>query len=185
MVMKPEPFFAAVESLRQRRPVASERVILLSPRGQRLGHELAVRLARYDRLILLCGRYEGVDERVRKGLADEEVSVGDFVVSGGEIPALLVIDSVARHVPGVLGNEESAADESFADGRLDHPQWTRPADFRGMKVPDILLSGDHEAVRRWRQRAAAEETREKRPELLDEDERSTAPEGRSRGMSWM
>lgn len=166
MVLKPEPFFEAVARIRERRSAASERVVLLSPQGPRLDHDACRRLSGYDRVILLCGRYEGVDERVRLGLADEELSVGDFVATGGEVPALLVIEAVARWVPGVLGNEDSAAEDSFALGRLDHPHWTRPAEFRGMRVPDILLSGDHGAVGRWRADKALEATRAKRPDLL-------------------
>jgi tRNA (guanine37-N1)-methyltransferase len=174
MVMKPEPFFEAVRWVRDRWPAENERVVLLSPQGTRFDHAHAARLARTDRVILLCGRYEGIDERVREGLADEELSVGDFVVSGGEIPALLVLDAVARLVPGVLGNEESAAFDSFAEGRLDHPHWTRPAEYRGMRVPDVLLSGDHEAVRRFREERSWEATRAKRPDLMQ----------KGRGQSW-
>ncbi len=174
MVMKPEPFFDAVQWIRDRWPAENERVVLLSPQGTRLDHAEAERLARYDRVILLCGRYEGIDERVREGLADEEISVGDFVVSGGEVPALLLLDAVARLVPGVLGNEESAAADSFARGRLDHPHWTRPAEYRGMRVPGVLLSGDHEAVRRFREERSWEATRAKRPDLTQ----------KGRGQSW-
>lgn len=166
MVMKPEPLFEAVRWIRDRWPAEHERVVLLSPQGTRLDHAHAARLSRTDRVILLCGRYEGIDERVREGLADEELSVGDFVVSGGEIPALLVLDAVARLVPGVLGNENSAAFDSFAEGRLDHPHWTRPAEYRGMRVPEVLLSGDHEAVRRFREERSWEATRAKRPDLM-------------------
>ena len=184
MVMKPEPLFEAVAWIRRSWPSASERVVLLSPQGAPLDHRAACRLALHDRLILLCGRYEGVDERVREGLADEEISVGDFVVTGGELPALLVLDAVARQIPGVLGNAASAADESFARRRLDHPHWTRPADYRGMRVPEVLLSGDHEAVRRWREEKADEATRAKRPDLLKENSESKTPEGRGRGVSW-
>lgn len=184
MVMKPEPLFEAVDWVRGSAPAASERVVLLSPQGTPLDHDVACRLAGHDRLILLCGRYEGVDERVREGLADEEVSVGDFVVTGGEIPALLLLDAVARQIPGVLGNAASASDDSFAQGRLDHPHWTRPAEYRGMRVPEVLLSGDHAAVRRWRDEKAQEATRAKRPDLLNEHSQSTAPKGRGRGVSW-
>lgn len=174
MVMKPEPLYDAVRWIRDRWPAESERVVLLSPQGSRLDHAQAVRLAGYDRVILLCGRYEGVDERVREGLVDEELSVGDFVVTGGEIPALLVLDAVARLVPGVLGNRASATEESFAEGRLDHPHWTRPAEYRGMRVPEVLLSGAHEAVRRWREERSWEATRAKRPDLMQ----------KGRGQSW-
>jgi tRNA (guanine37-N1)-methyltransferase len=184
MVLKAEPLFEAVDWIRGDVPAASERVVLLSPQGTPLDHRTACRLAGYERLILLCGRYEGIDERVREGLADEEISVGDFVVTGGEIPALLLLDAVARQVPGVLGNAASASDDSFSRGRLDHPHWTRPAEYRGMRVPEVLLSGDHEAVRRWREERAEEATRAKRPDLLKEDSQSTAPGGRGRGVSW-
>lgn len=166
MVLKPEPLFDAVAWVRERYPSPRDRVILLSPQGVPFDHAAAARLAGYDRLILLCGRYEGVDERVRTDLADEEVSVGDIVLTGGELPSLVLIDAVSRLVPGVLGNQESAAAESFASGMLDHPSYTRPAEYRGLSVPSVLLSGDHGAITRWRRSAAAEATREKRPDLF-------------------
>jgi len=183
MVLKPEPFFEAVSWLRSRFPSGRERVVLLTPQGAPLDHAAASRLATYDRVVLLCGRYEGIDERVRSGLADEELSVGDVVLTGGELPALLVIDAVARLVPGVLGNAESASSESFASGRLDFPSYTRPAEYRGLPVPPVLLSGDHGAIARWRDERAAEATREKRPDLIDVSKRVTASTGRRRGTS--
>lgn len=164
MVMKPEPWFAAVESLRVRGNPG--RVILLTPQGQRLNQRHVQRLASEDRLIILCGRYEGVDERVREHLADEEVSVGDFVLSGGEPAAALLVDAVVRLQPGALGSAESTVEESFADGLLEYPQYTRPPEFRGWRVPDILLSGDHGAVERWRRERQIERTRDRRPDLL-------------------
>ncbi len=166
MVLKPEPFYGAVEWIRSRYPSASDRVILLSPQGSRLDHAAARRLADHDRLILLCGRYEGVDDRVRGGLADEELSIGDVVLTGGELPALVVVDTVSRHLAGVLGRAGAAQEDSFSRGGLDHPQYTRPPVFRGMEVPQVLLSGDHEAVRRWREGRAFDATRAKRPDLL-------------------
>lgn len=168
MVLRPEPLFDAVEWIRRRHPAVGDRIVLLSPQGTRMGHDGARRLAGYDRLVLLCGRYEGVDERVREGLADEELSIGDTVLTGGEIPALVVIDAVSRFVPGVLGRAEAAHEDSFADGRLDSPYYTRPAEFRGRTVPEVLLSGDHQAIARWRARKALEATKTKRPDLLEE-----------------
>ncbi|HEX4825692.1 MAG TPA: tRNA (guanosine(37)-N1)-methyltransferase TrmD [Candidatus Polarisedimenticolaceae bacterium] len=167
MVLKPEPFFDAVAWIRERTPAASERVVLLSPQGARFDHEAARRLAGYERVILLCGRYEGIDERVAERLADEELSVGDVVLTGGELPAMMIVDAVSRLVPGVLGNDASAPQESFAEGLLDHPSYTRPASFRGFDVPAILLSGDHGAVARWRAERSRAATARKRPDLID------------------
>jgi tRNA (guanine37-N1)-methyltransferase len=162
MVMRPEPIFAAVEAVREE----GSHVVLLSPRGTRFDHALAARLAALKHLILVCGRYEGVDQRVADHLADEEVSIGDYVLAGGEVAALVVIEAVARLVPGVVGNPESLRAESHAAGLLEYPQYTRPAEFRGWKVPDVLVSGDHGAVERWRSQRAEELTRERRPDLL-------------------
>lgn len=162
MVMKPEPVFAAVESLGE----GKRRIVLLSPAGRRLDQALARELAREPWLILVCGRYEGVDERVVEGLPAEEVSIGDYVLSGGEIPALVVLEAVTRLVPGVVGREESLVRESFEDGILDHPHYTRPREFRGMAVPAVLLSGNHAETERWRRTAALEKTRRNRPDLL-------------------
>jgi len=162
MVMKPEPIFAAVEALGP----GPKRIVLLSPAGRRLDQALVRDLAREPWLVLICGRYEGVDERVVEGLGAEEVSIGDYVLSGGELPALVVIEAVARLVPGVVGKEESLLRESFEEGLLDHPHYTRPAEFRGMRVPEVLLSGDHAAIERWRREAALEKTRRNRPDLL-------------------
>jgi tRNA (guanine37-N1)-methyltransferase len=162
MVMKPEPVFRAVESLGE----GSRRTILLSPAGRRLDQPLVRELAAEPWLVLIAGRYEGVDERVVQGLPAEELSIGDYVLSGGEIPALVVLEAVTRLVPGVVGKEESLTRESFEDGMLDHPHFTRPQDFRGMRVPDELISGDHAAIETWRRRAAEEKTRRNRPDLL-------------------
>jgi tRNA (guanine37-N1)-methyltransferase len=162
MVMKPEPFFAAVESLDPDRG----RVLLLSPAGRKLDQALVRELANEEHLTLLCGRYEGVDERVVEGLPAEEVSIGDYVLAGGEMPALVVIEAVTRLVPGVIGKEESHERDSFTEpGLLDHPHYTRPAEFRGMAVPAVLLSGHHGEVERWRREAAREKTRRNRPDL--------------------
>ena len=163
MVMKPEPLVSAIEDIRAHSPEA--RVVLLSPHGAVLTQEKAAELAQREDLVLVCGRYEGVDERV-KSFIDEELSVGDFTLSGGEPAAMVVIDAVARLIPGVLGNEKSAADESFSNGLLEYPQYTRPEDFRGMKVPEVLLSGDHERIKQWRREASFQRTLDRRPDLL-------------------
>lgn len=180
MVMKPEPFFAMVERITAERG-CPDALLLPSPQGTPLTHAVVERLSRLEHLVVLCGRYEGVDDRVRQGLGAEEVSVGDFVVSGGELPALLLVDAVARLVPGVVGDGQSVVEESFVRGRLDHPHYTRPAEFRGMRVPEVLLSGHHAAIRRWRKREALRATLERRPDLLaqaplDEEERALVRE---------
>jgi tRNA (guanine37-N1)-methyltransferase len=163
MVMKPEPLFAAVESLDPDRG----RVLAMSPAGRRLDQVLVRELALEPHLTILCGRYEGFDERVIEGLPAEEVSIGDYVVSGGELPALILIEAVGRLVPGVIGTEASHQQDSFsAPDLLDHPQYTRPQDFRGMRVPDVLVSGDHAAVEAWRRDAAAAKTARNRPDLV-------------------
>lgn len=169
MVLKPEPLFRAVERIREERgePAA---VILTSPDGARFSHADAERLARLPHIVILCGRYEGVDERVRQTLATEELSIGDYVLSGGELPALVITDAVARMIPGVVGDEDSVARDTFARGLLDFPQYTRPADFRGMAVPPVLLSGHHAEIEKWRRRAALKRTLERRPELLEDAE---------------
>lgn len=175
MVLKPEPIFAAVEALtgaaRREDLPPQTRVVLLSAQGkvfsQRLAQELAVEWAQSDsRIVLLCGRYEGVDERVSGALVTDEISIGDYVLSGGEPAAMVMIDAVVRLLPGALGSETSALFESFSEGLLDYPQYTRPPDFRGMKVPEVLLSGNHAEIARWRKEAALEKTRRKRPDLL-------------------
>ena len=166
MLLKPEPIFEAVESIWPERS-QSQRLVLLSAQGKHFDQEAARRLSQYQEVFLICGRYEGVDERVAEHLADEELSIGDFVLSGGELAAALVVDTVARLLPGVLGNQDSAVQESFSQaGLLDCPQYTRPADFRGWRVPETLLSGNHEQIRRWRQQASREKTARNRPDLL-------------------
>ena len=166
MVLMPAPLFAAVESITSAHPAERSRVVLFCPQGAPYDQEAARRLASYDRLVLLCGRYEGVDERVREHLADETISIGDYVLTGGEIPALVVIDSVARLLPGVLGDEAAASKDSFYEDSLEHPHYTRPADFRGFKVPDVLLSGDHERIEAWRRAQSRARTETRRPDLL-------------------
>ena len=161
MVMRPEPIFDAVEPL----VVAGTYVVLLSPRGTKLEHSVVERLSALEHLVLICGRYEGVDERVATHLAHEEISIGDFVLAGGELAALVVVEAVSRMVPGVLGNSESLATESHAGGELEHPQYTRPSDYRGWTVPEVLLSGDHSAIERWRKEESVRLTRERRPDL--------------------
>jgi tRNA (guanine37-N1)-methyltransferase len=196
MVLKPEPLFECVESLNlaqpEHRAAAKQSVILLSAQGKRFDQSLAAELAHLDRMILICGRYEGVDERVGAYLADREISIGDYVLSGGELGAAVIADTVVRLIPGALGNEASARQESFfagpdvsasnsapggnnlpdstcgSGGLLDYPHYTRPAEFRGMKVPEVLVNGNHDDIRRWRRRSALEKTFRNRPDLLDE-----------------
>jgi tRNA (guanine37-N1)-methyltransferase len=196
MVLKPEPLFESVEALslapREERVAAKQSVVLLSAQGRRFDQGLASELASLQRLVLICGRYEGVDERVGTDLADREISIGDYVLSGGELGAAVIVDTVTRLIPGALGNEASARQESFAiesggsdwsdksvrptradstcgsGGLLDYPHYTRPAEFRGLKVPDVLVSGNHEDIRRWRRKSALEKTLRNRPDLLDQ-----------------
>ena len=167
MVMKVEPFVRALESIRAERGTPAA-VVLLSPQGRRFDQVEAGRLRGLGHVVLLCGRYEGIDERVRELVATEELSIGDFVVSGGETPALMVIDAVSRLVAGVVGDQESVEQDSFAQGILDHPHYTRPAEFEGRRVPDVLLSGHHAEVRRWRMTQALRRTLARRPDLIDE-----------------
>jgi len=166
MVMKPEPLARAVRQIRERRGDPAT-VILLTPQGRRFTQADAVRLSTLKHVVLLCGRYEGMDERVRTAVATEELSIGDYVLSGGELAALVVMDAVGRLIPGVVGDSRSVEEDSFARGLLDYPHYTRPSEFEGSRVPDVLLSGHHEEVRRWRKRAALRRTLERRPELLD------------------
>jgi tRNA (guanine37-N1)-methyltransferase len=170
MVLKPEPIFAAVESLtgaRRKEDVAQDKsVVLLSPQGKQFTQAVAADLAQRDQLVLICGRYEGVDERVSEALVTDEISIGDYVLSGGEPAVLVLIDAVVRLLPGALGSETSAATESFSDGLLDYPHYTRPPDFEGLKVPEVLLTGHHAEIARWRKQAAEEKTKRKRPDLL-------------------
>jgi len=171
MVMRPEPVFDAVEPLRG----PNSHVILLSARGHRLDHRRVSDLAAREHLILICGRYEGVDERVAEHLVDEEISIGDYVLAGGELPALVLIEAIARIVPGVLGNPSSLDIESHAAALLEHPHYTRPAEFRGWTVPAVLLSGNHAEVERWRRERAEELTRERRPDLLAGENEDDGP----------
>lgn len=168
MVLKPEPLFRAVERLLADEPDSKQdvRIILTSPQGRRLTDDVVRELAREPWLVLICGHYEGYDERIREHLATDEISIGDYVLTGGELPALVVIDSVARMLPGVLGNGDSAEEDSFAHGLLEYPQYTRPADFRGWPVPEILLSGHHAQIATWRRRQALSRTWLRRPDLL-------------------
>ena len=171
MVMKPEPFFSAVETLHP--DAAGRRVIMLSPAGKRFDQQMAVELSQEERsIVFLCGRYEAIDERVRTSLADDEVSIGDYVLTGGEMPALVIIDAVSRLIPGVLGDEHSAEVESFTWGILDYPHYTRPPAFRGLPVPEVLLSGNHGDILRWRRKEALRRTLWRRPELLGTSELS-------------
>lgn len=170
MVLKPEPIFAAVEELtgeseREHYPEGT-RVVLLSPQGRVLTQAVAGELARESHLVLICGRYEGVDERVAEALVTDEISIGDYVLSGGEPAAVVVVDALVRLTPGALGNETSAVNESFSEGLLDYPHYTRPPEFRGLKVPDVLLGGHHAEIARWRHARALEKTRRNRPDLL-------------------
>lgn len=166
MVLKPQPLFEAVESIwPERRP--DQKIALLSAQGRLFDQAMANRLARESELLLICGRYEGVDERVAEHLADEEISIGNYVLSGGELAAMVIVDAVSRFVPGVVGDERSVGEDSFSRGLLDFPHYTRPAEFEGWKVPDVLLSGHHAEIDRWRRREALRRTLERRPDLLD------------------
>jgi len=171
MILKPEPVFEAVETVRGEilREEGSREipVILLTPQGRLFNQSIARELSAYSHLMFICGHYEGVDERVHRHLATEQLSIGDYVLTGGELPAMVVIDAVARLIPGVLGSAESARDESHAGGLLEYPQYTRPADFRGWAVPEILLSGNHAQIARWRREQTVQRTRQRRPDLLE------------------
>jgi len=169
MVLKPEPLFRAVEAIAQRSG-APQTVVMVSPHGRQFSQAEAGRLAALDRVVILCGRYEGIDDRVRENLATDELSIGDYVLSGGELPALVIVDAVARLIPGVVGDEDSVAGDSFSRGLLDYPHFTRPAEFRDWKVPDVLVSGHHGEIRKWRKRQALELTLMRRPDLLADAE---------------
>lgn len=180
MVMKPEPIVHALEAVAPLGP--PPHVVLLSPQGRLFDQAVARRLSAMERLVLICGRYEGVDERIARYFVDEEISIGDYILTGGELAAMVVVDAVSRLIPGVLGNEASAQAESFREPVLEHPQYTRPQDFRGYRVPDVLLSGDHGRIARWRRRQALLRTRERRPDLfarltLSEEDRALLHEG--------
>lgn len=167
MVMKPEPLWRAVEAIATERGSASA-VLLMTPQGRPFTHAVAQEMSRLERLVIICGRYEGIDERVADGLVTHEISIGDYVLTGGELPALVVLDAVTRLVPGVVGDAGSVEGDSFVRGVLDHPHYTRPAEFRGRKVPDVLLSGNHAAIERWRCQQRIGRTMERRPDLVEQ-----------------
>ena len=170
MVMKAEPIFRAVEEIKSQSPEAQS--VLLTPQGERFQQGLAKELSGQKHWILICGRYEGLDERVRQGLVDREISIGDYILNGGEIPALVFMEVISRYVPGFLGSEQSVEEESFSDGLLEYPQYTRPPSFRGMEVPEVLLSGNHAEIKRWRRRESLKRTSLRRPDLLERAELS-------------
>ncbi|MFE8695206.1 tRNA (guanosine(37)-N1)-methyltransferase TrmD [Cytobacillus sp. FJAT-53684] len=172
MVLKPQPIFDAVADLREKGS-SSPRVILLCPQGERYTQKKAEELAKLDHLLFICGHYEGYDERIREHVVTDEISIGDFVLTGGELGAMVVIDSVVRLLPGVLGKEESHLSDSFSTGLLEHPHYTRPADFRGMKVPDVLISGNHRLIDEWRTKESLRRTVLRRPDLLEHIKLST------------
>jgi len=166
MVLKPEPLFNAVEHLKEKK-FTRQNTILMTPQGKLLNQDIVSELSKLEHIIIVCGHYEGVDERVRQCIIDEEISIGDYVLTGGELPAMVLIDAVARMIPGVLGHEEGAYEESFITGLLEYPQYTRPRNFRGMEVPEVLLSGDHKKIKEWRLKQALKRTYERRPDLLE------------------
>jgi tRNA (guanine37-N1)-methyltransferase len=166
MVMKVEPLASCIEAVKSQQPAST--VVMTSPQGRRLTHKVAAELAISSGLIIICGRYEGIDERVRELYVEDDISLGDYVLSGGEIAAMVIVDAVTRLLPGVLGSDESAESDSFCDGLLEYPQYTRPPEFRGLKVPEILLSGNHDLIRKWRRRESLRKTRTLRPDLLAE-----------------
>lgn len=172
MVLKPEPMFRAVRSITEAVPVANRRILLMCPSGQTFSQAKARELAGYEQLIFICGHYEGFDARITSHLADEAISIGDYVLTGGELPAMVITDAVSRMLPGVLGSAESAPTDSFYDGLLEFPQYTRPREYEGMQVPEILFSGDHAKIRAWRRQQALLVTRKNRPDLLAEAELS-------------
>ena len=165
MVMKAEPVVRAIESVKVSHP--SARVLLMTPQGILLTQDHVSRLAQFQHLTLICGRYEGIDERVRLGFIDEEISIGDYVLTGGELAAMVLIDAVSRQIPGVLGHEEAAREDSFSHGLLEYPQYTKPRDFRGLRVPEVLISGNHQEIQRWRRKESIRRTRLRRPDLLE------------------
>ncbi len=176
MVLMPQPIIDAVASLKERAESKHPRVILLCPQGSRYDQRKAEELAKEDHLIFICGHYEGYDERIRQHVVTDEISIGDYVLTGGELGAMVIIDSVVRLLPEVLGNQESHRKDSFSTGLLEHPHYTRPADFRGMKVPDVLLSGNHKLIEEWRNKESLRRTLERRPDLLEKIELSSEQE---------
>lgn len=167
MVFTPDPIFRAVESIKKRTKLKKPKVILLSPQGKQLDHKLAKKLSKLKQIILICGHYEGVDERVRSNLITHEISIGDYVLTCGELPAMVLVDTVVRLIPGVLGKDKSTHSESFVQGLLEYPQYTRPATYRNMRVPDVLLSGNHSEINKWRKSKALAITKIKRPDLIN------------------
>ena len=166
MVMRPEPIFNAVEEIKSKAKIQKSKIILLCPQGEKLNQKIAKRLAKYKHIILICGHYEGIDERVRQYLVDEEISIGDYVLTGGELPAMVMVDCLVRLIPGVLGDKNSLNFESFTGNLLEYPQYTRPANYRRMKAPAILLSGNHKKIAQWRRNQAFKRTKKIRPDLL-------------------
>lgn len=167
MVLAPQPIFSAVEAI-TKNTTSKPRVILLCPQGERYTQRKAEELAKEEHLIMICGHYEGFDERIREHLVTDEISIGDYVLTGGELGAMVIADSVTRLLPNVLGNETSAVTDSFSTGMLEHPHYTRPADFRGMKVPDVLLSGHHDNIEKWRREQAIKRTKERMPDIFED-----------------
>ncbi|MFS1513224.1 tRNA (guanosine(37)-N1)-methyltransferase TrmD [Chengkuizengella sp. SCS-71B] len=167
MVLKPEPIFSAVENLITTEGETTTKIVLMCPQGKKFDQKKAEELSKAEHLIFICGHYEGYDERIREHLVTDEISIGDYILTGGEVPAMVIIDSVVRLLPGVLGNETSAGNDSFSSGLLEYPQYTRPASFRGLDVPDVLLSGHHKNIDEWRQKESLRRTLERRPELLE------------------
>lgn len=172
MILTPQPIFDAIEDISKGNSTLKKRIILLCPQGERYTQKKAEQLARFDQLIFICGHYEGYDERIREHLVTDEISIGDYVLTGGELAAMVIIDSVTRLLTGVLGNETSAVTDSFSTGLLEYPHYTRPVDFRGLKVPEVLLSGHHKNIDEWRHREALKRTFQRRPDLLEERELS-------------
>ena len=167
MILKPEPLFRAVEKILKKKPKSKPGIVFMTPQGEKYSQEKAKALSEKDHLIFLCGHYRGVDERIIDNLVTDEISIGDYILTGGELPSAVVIDSVIRLLPGVLGDFDSAEKDSFTCGRLDHPHYTRPAEFQGLKVPDVLLSGHHAEIEKWRETIALQRTHERRPDLLE------------------
>jgi len=169
MMMKPEPLAEAIEEINRE---SKSRVILMTPQGDRLTQSRVKKMSQENRLTILCGRYEGIDERIRAHFVDDEISIGDYILTGGEIPAMVLVDAIVRLIPGVLGDEASTEEDSFSYGLLEYPQYTRPENFRGFKIPDVLLSGNHEKIRRWRRKESLKRTYNRRPDLLEKAELS-------------
>lgn len=167
MILKPEPIFKAVDVIRSENPSSLMRIVLMTPQGPTFNQAKAEELSKQNHLVFLCGHYRGVDERVIQGLVTDEISIGDYILSGGELPAAVVVDAVVRLLPGALSNADSAEGDSFMDGKLDHPHFTRPEEFRGMKVPEVLLSGHHANIEAWREQQALERTKTRRPDLFN------------------